>query len=303
MTDPKGRIPVLFDTDIGSDIDDALALTYLLHHPQCELLGVTTVTGEPERRAMLADAICRLAGRTDVPIHSGYGEPILVEQCQREATQAEVLSNWPHRTDFPANTAVDFLRNTIRSRPGEVTLVAVGPLTNIGLLFKIDPEIPSLLKSLVLMNGLFFTIPMPHWSGPREWNAYGDPHATSIVYGAKGLPVYSMGLDVTTRCEMAAEICREKFRGGPLEVVREAAEVWFRKYPHVTFHDPLAAVAVFRPDLLTFTPGRVSVELESKRALGMTLLDPVAEGYQHYVATDVNVAGFFEEFFRVVEIR
>ena len=72
-------IPVLLDTDIGSDIDDAVALAYLLKQPRCDLLGVTTVTGEPTKRAMLADAICQAAGRTDIPIHVGTEAPLLVD--------------------------------------------------------------------------------------------------------------------------------------------------------------------------------------------------------------------------------
>ena len=149
------RIPVLLDTDIGSDIDDALCLSYLLKHPQCELLGITTVSGEPEKRAMLADAVCRAAGRTGIPIHSGKGDPLVVKQRQPIAQQAEVLGKWKHQEHFPSNTAIDFLRGTIRSRPGEITLLTIGPLTNIALLFQIDPEIPSLLKSLVMMAGVF----------------------------------------------------------------------------------------------------------------------------------------------------
>ncbi|MGB9625007.1 MAG: nucleoside hydrolase [Phycisphaerae bacterium] len=78
-------IPILLDTDIGSDIDDAVALAYLLRQPQCELLGITTVTGEPEKRARLADAICRAFGRSDVPIFSGAARPILVPQRQPAA--------------------------------------------------------------------------------------------------------------------------------------------------------------------------------------------------------------------------
>jgi len=298
MNDNGRPIPVLFDTDIGTDIDDALSLVYLLRHPRCELLGVTTVTGEPVRRAMLADAICRRVGREDVPIHSGAADPILIGQMQKVAQQAEVLDQWPHRTQFAANTAVGFLRETIRRRPGEITLLATGPLTNIGLLFRLDPEIPRLLRSLVLMNGLFFTIPMPRWSGPREWNAYGDPHATAIVYGAPDLNVYAVGLDVTTRCVMPATECRERLKGEAFDLVADAAEVWFRQYPAICFHDPLAAAAIFSPELLTFTPGTVTVELGSGRLQGMTLFDPRVHERRHFAATDVNVGGFFAEYFR-----
>ena len=170
-------VPLLLDTDIGSDIDDAVCLAYLLRQPRCELLGITTVSGEARQRAMLADAVCRAAGRMDIPIHSGTEQPLLIPQQQRQAAQSEILRDFPHRSDFPPNTAVEFLRQTIRSRPGEITLLTIGPLTNIGLLFATDPEIPGLLKRLVMMCGVF-TQPA------REWNALLNPHASAIVYRA-----------------------------------------------------------------------------------------------------------------------
>src|SRR5947199_9706432 len=99
---------LLLDTDIGSDIDDAVCLAYLLRQPQCELLGITTVSGEPEQRAMLAHAICAAEGRGEIPIHSGSPLPLLRPQRQREAPQAAALPRWPHKDAFPPCTAVDF---------------------------------------------------------------------------------------------------------------------------------------------------------------------------------------------------
>lgn len=300
MENRDQKVPILLDTDIGSDIDDAACLAYLLAHPRCELLGITTVSGEARKRAMLADAICRAAGRTDIPIHSGCNEPILGVQRQPKAQQAEVLSQWPHRDDIQENTAIDFLRETIRSRPGEITLLTIGPLTNIGLLFRVDPEIPYLLKSLVMMIGVF-SWPNQHVRRPVEWNAYLDPYAAAIVYGVKDLSSLSVGLDVTTKCVLPAETCRERFQGGVLDLIRDAAEVWFRGSPVLTFHDPLAAVSIFKADLLTYQDGSVHVELESSQLFGMTNWDPGAQEKPHRIATDVNPDAFFEEYFGTLE--
>ena len=126
------KIPVLFDTDIGSDIDDAACLAYLLSEPRCELVGITTVTGEAVERAKLASALCKAAGRDDIPIHSGTENPLLIPLKQKAAPQKEKLVNWPHRESFPENTAIEFMRDVIESRPGEVTLLAVGPLHQCG---------------------------------------------------------------------------------------------------------------------------------------------------------------------------
>ncbi len=177
---------LLLDTDIGSDIDDALALAYLLAQKRCRLLGITTVTGEPGKRAALASVLCRVAGR-DIPIHAGSPVPLLVGQRQPVAQQAEALARWTHQPSWPAATAVEFLRQEIRRHPGQVTMLCIGPLTNIGLLFTVDPEIPSLLKALVLMCGSF--TPAGQKARAVEWNAQVDPHAAAIVTGPRRLSI------------------------------------------------------------------------------------------------------------------
>ena len=164
---------LLLDTDIGSDIDDAICLAYLLAEPRCELLGITTVSGEPEKRAMLASAICKAAGR-EVPIFPGAPRPLLVPPRQAVAQQATALARWPHEKHFPDGHAVGFLRETIRRHPGEVTLLAIGPMTNVALLFALDPEIPRLLKALYMMIGSFTQGSV--FPGMRqEWNASTIP--------------------------------------------------------------------------------------------------------------------------------
>ena len=294
----NGKIAVLFDTDIGSDIDDAVALAYLLTQPRCELLGVTTVTGEPTIRAQLADAVCQSFGRKEVPIHSGAAKPILVPQQQPEAPQKAVLSRYTHREGFAPNVAVDFLRQTIRSRPGEITLLSVGPLTNVGLLFALDPEIPKLLKQYVMMGGVYQSH-LGHY-GLAEWNAKGDPHATAVAFAANAPGTLCIGLDVTTQCKLPAEECRRRFSQGPLKIIGEMAEVWFSHSSQITFHDPLAAACVFKPDLCTFEPGLVEVELQSDRLRGMTHFNRRADHKPHQVAVSVKSDAFFGHYFETV---
>lgn len=295
------KIPVLLDTDIGSDIDDAVALAYLLRQPRCELLGITTVTGEPDKRAALASAICQAAGQEDVPIHVGTAPPFLVEPRQPRAPQYEALSDqWPHQNFANDNTALPFLRDTIRARPGEITLLTIGPLTNIALLFTIDPELPAMLKHLVMMGGRFFTP-----GADAEWNIICDPHAAAKVFAAPVPRLTAVGLDVTTQCVLDADECRQRFlaAGGPLAAVADMAEVWFRHAPQITFHDPLAAALIFDPSFCATEAAHVEVDLVHPPTLGQTLLVQDAPAKPHELAKTVLAKSFFDHYFAVVDTR
>jgi purine nucleosidase len=287
------KTKILLDTDIGTDIDDAVCLAYLLLHPECDLLGITTVTGQAVQRAMLASLICKAAGRS-IPIFPGAENPMVVPQRQKIAAQAEVLARWDHKTQFPNGEAVEFLRSTIRQHPGEVVLLTIAPLTNIGLLFAVDPEIPSLLKALVMMCGRFAE-DVPAY-GPIEWNAMADPHATAIVYRAP-VPVHrSVGLDVTTRVAMTADEFRHAYQHPIFVPIYEMAEIWFRDWKGTTFHDPLAAATIFNHRVCTFHRGTVTAEVDDSSARGRTFWIPDERGGPHEVALEVNPELFFHDY-------
>ena len=287
---------ILLDTDIGTDVDDAVCLAYLLSHPDCELLGITTVTGEVEKRASLASVICKAAGKA-VPIYPGADHPMQGPQRQPIAQQAAALPRWPHETDFPKGQAMDFLADTIRSHPGEVTLLTVGPLTNAGLLFAEHPDTAELLAGLVMMGGNFDE------TGPEggrvEWNVAGDPLASEITYKAPVRLHRSLGLNVTQKVVMPAEQVRERFTAPLLRPVMDMAEIWFAKfYPSITFHDPLAAATIFEPDLCTYQQGTVNVDILDKP--GRTIWQMGESESSHQVAMTVDVDRYFEHFFNIV---
>jgi len=288
---------ILFDTDIGTDIDDAVCLAYLLAQPECELMGITTVSGEPEKRAMIASALCK-AAKKDIPIFAGAENPLINPIIQKYARQAEALSKWDHDEIKNNGEAIEFMRKTIRENPGEITLLAVGPLTNVALLFAADREIPHLLKRLVLMCGAF-TCNYPAVN-PSEWNARNDPHAAKIVYQAPVKIHRSIGLDVTRKVVMDAEMVGEKFQVGLLRTVLDFAEVWFRESAKIiTFHDPLAAVTIFNNEVCEFSRGNVDVEIVSPKSFGFTYWRPDQENGVHEVALKVDSNKFFEEYFSV----
>ena len=282
------RIPILLDTDIGSDIDDAVALSYLLKQPQCELLGITTVTGDVAKRCACADVICRSAKREDAPIHAGASKVLLTGPGQPNVPHYDAIAHLPHRKDWQPNTAVDSLRATIRSRPHEITLLTIGPFTNIALLFAIDPEIPRLLKRVVSMAGVFYS------KEPKaEWNCLVDPIATAMAYNANVVDHMTYGLDVTMQCTMAAGEVRRRFNTPPLNIVLLMAETWFKQHDVIRFHDPLAAAAIFTPDVCDYANGRIRIGPEGECTFA------AEKTGAHHVARAVNVAQFFDHYFSV----
>jgi purine nucleosidase len=292
-------VKLLLDTDIGSDIDDAVCLAYLLSQPDCELLGITTVTGETTRRTMVASALCRAAGK-QIPILPGAEEPLLIPQRQPHVPQAAALERWPHddEASFPRGEAIEFLRQTICQHPGEVTLLAIGPLTNLGLLFRTDPAIPSLLKALVIMGGAFSGAPDLR---RHEWNILLDPHAAAIVYRSAAPVHRSVGLDVTLRVTMPAAEVRQRFQAPLLRPVLDFAEVWFRQRQELAFHDPLAAATIFDDRLCTFADGTVEIDLADGEDQGRTIWTPGTASSPHQIAQDVDPERFFRHFFGVVQ--
>jgi purine nucleosidase len=288
-------VKVLLDTDIGSDIDDAVALAYLLAQPECELLGITTVSGEAQRRAQIASALCEVAGKK-VPIFPGREAPLLKTQLQPQAPQATALDHWPHQDRFPIGQAASFMSSVIRAHPGEITLLSIGPLTNVAALFASDEEAPRLLKGIVSMCGMYSHRLTDRWQ--VEWNALLDPHAAAIVYGSDVKVHRSVGLEVTTQVRMGSAEVRSRFQHELLKPVLDFAEVYFTEHEELTFHDPLAAATLFDEGICHFTRGRVEVETTSERLAGLSSFqaDPLG---RHEVADGIDVPLFFERYFSV----
>lgn len=298
MTDAFQRKKVLLDTDIGSDIDDAVCLAYLLREPRCELMGITTVSGDPVTRARLASVLCWAAGQPDIPIYPGSELPLLGPQQQPAVPQAAVLNRYAHAESFARHRHISFMIETIRRHPGEISLLSVGQMTNVALLFRTDPQIPSLLKELVVMGGVFqYRLPRL----PRvEANARMDPTAAAIVYNTPAPIHRTIGLDVTCQVRMEREEVRARFQTGLLHVVLDMAGPWFDRHSHITFHDPLAAVALFDESVCSFERGTVSVDLHSERLKGVTYWDPAEVG-PHEIALQVDPEAFYRTYFDVLE--
>lgn len=290
------REKVVFDTDIGGDVDDALALAYLVCEPRCELLGVTTEGGSVDKKADIASAVCTALGRSDIPVHPGCRRSIWAGYKFGDGTPRywPAVTNRPHAAFTRTNSAVDFLRRTIRENPGQVTLVATGHFTNLGVLFALDAEIPSLLKRLVLMGG--------NLDGHAEWNAMCDPVATAVVFGngncSRPPETVVFPGNATGRHKLLPSEGRTFMAQVPtLDVCAAAAEYWYRDGYNLFFHDPMAAVGVFHSEIAAYTNAAVSVSVADK---GITRYADDASRPQLKVATEIDFGRFTNEFVRAL---
>ncbi|WP_043588525.1 nucleoside hydrolase [Geminisphaera colitermitum] len=297
----SSRRKVILDTDIGTDIDDAACLAWLLAQAgagRCDLLGITTVCSDVVARARLASALCWAAGRDDITIHAGVERPLLISPLHGRANQAEALARWDHRTDFIPGNAVGFLRDTIYRHPHEIDLLAIGPLTNIAALFACHPETAALLKSITLMGGVVSGL---YWGSPMEYNFYCDPHAAQIVLQSGAPHLRVVPLDVTTKLVMKATEVRSRFTHPLLRVVADFSKSWFAHREELTFHDPLTAVTLFNENVCAFSPCTLEIELGAERLKGYLHWQPDApdaiQPGSHQIALGVAPDVFFDDYF------
>ncbi|MDD9268053.1 nucleoside hydrolase [Paenibacillus sp. GCM10023248] len=289
---------VWLDTDIGGDIDDALCLAYLLRQPACELIGISSVGGEAEKRAMIADAICKAAGR-NIPVYAGADRQLLPSSLYPTPDGARRLDQFPHDTSFRKYEAVDRMRQVIREHPHEISLAAIGHLTNIALLFAVDPGIPKLIKELYIMSGVFSESLERSLNMPQDnWNAWVDPHAAAIVYAADVPVMRTFGLNVTTQLVLARSEKPDLFQSAVMQAVEAFGSPWLEHH-EMTFHDPLVAACLFEPELCAYRRGKIEVEFRQEQRLGMMEFQASSAGC-HEIASDVNRQRFFEHYYKIV---
>jgi inosine-uridine nucleoside N-ribohydrolase len=204
--DTTTPVKVILDTDIGDDIDDAYALAALATVPECHLLGVTTTYGHTEDRAKIAGKLLKLMGRPDVPVHAGrHGDAGVGRQFQwAKGYTGKNLKPQP---------AVDFLKETIEQHPGEITIVAIGALTNIGDLVSAHPEIVSKIHRIVIMGGSVYTGYGTSPTPQVEWNIKCDPAAARAVFNC-GAVITVAGLEATAMMQFDLERQKKLFSIG-----------------------------------------------------------------------------------------
>jgi purine nucleosidase len=285
------RIPVILDTDIGDAVDDSLALALALSSPELDVRGVTTVIDDVESKTRLAWKELGLFNRRDIPLAMGAPEPLLDAKLDTHPREFQTLTPADKIPDAAQKKAANFIVETAMNSRDRITLVAIGPLTNIALALKTEPRVKQRIERIVLMGGSF--------SAPQiEYNIKRDPVAAAIVFGS-GVLIVAAGLEVTTPCKLRPQdLERLRVAETPaahflLRLIEISQAETGEMYP--TLYDPLAVAAVFHPDLLETSEGKVEVSLETGAARGQTRFTPTVGGSTR-VGTRVNAQAFLDLF-------
>jgi purine nucleosidase len=288
----QAKIKLLFDTDIGTDIDDAWALGYVLKSPVFDVLGVTVSDADTPARARIACKVLHRLGRTNVPVAVGRKTAAVPpDRVDYQFMWAEDFSAYRP----VATPAVEFLADTIRRNPGEIVLVAVGPLQNIGDLVRQHPDVVRLVKRVVLMSGSIG----PNASSPSavaEWNVKLAIAEAQAVYAA-AWPLTIVPLDSTTYVRLEhAEREALRSRATPLVIALEALYRLWANDPasRMTLHDQLAVAEAQAPGQFfgTCAPkllrvdrqGYTRVDASGGRAVGVCLEPRRDEFMKHFLA-------------------
>jgi inosine-uridine nucleoside N-ribohydrolase len=300
--------PIILDVDPGHD--DAVAIKLACGAPALELLAVTTVAGNVplEKTTRNALRVLSLIGRPNIPVAAGAAAPLVRPLRTAEDIHGESGLEGPEIPDASFEPdergATRLMADAVRGSPGPVTLVPVGPLTNVALFLREYPELKDRVARISLMGG---SIGLGNTTPAAEFNVYVDPEAAREVFES-GLPITMSGLDVTHQAG-AGPAERERLRalGRVGSVVAELLEFFAATYESIygfdapPLHDAVAVAAVLEPALLETRPMRVDVECESELTRGETVCDfygvtgkrPNAE-----VGVRLDREGFFDLLYR-----
>ena len=275
----RGPFRVIIDTDPG--VDDALALLLAMRSPELRIEGITAVAGNVPLALTLPNALrmVEIAGRDDIPVAAGAKGPLLRRLVTATYAHGEnglggAIFPEPKRKPVD-DPAAEFIRKTVRKYPGEVTLLTIGPLTNIAAALNADPELAPMMRALVMMGG---SLSGGNITPAAEFNVYVDPEAARIVFRS-GIPVTMVGLDVTRKTSLTDEHVRV-LEAAQNSVSQAAATIARNAINHnrergflsgPNMHDSLAVAGFLDPSILQFQDYYVDIETAGELTAGETL--------------------------------
>jgi pyrimidine-specific ribonucleoside hydrolase len=286
-------IPIILDCDPGHD--DAIAILLALASPEIELVGITTVAGNQTLDKTTANAlrVLEFAGCGDIPVFAGADRPFIREQDVAAHVHGESGLDGPDlpppRGSAQAQHAVDFIAGELRARNGKLTLVPTGPLTNIGLLLALHPDVRP--ERIVLMGG---SVGEGNRTPAAEFNIWADPEAAQRVFAA-GFDATMVGLDVTHRALIKDEHTERLRASGPIgSMVAQLLDFYARfhksRYPDLDgspMHDPVCIAHLIDPTLMTVRDAFIEVDCSGGPSWGRTNVD--ARGREHFGAPNAKV--------------
>lgn len=270
---------VIIDTDPG--VDDALALLLAMRSPELKIEGITPVAGNVPLELTLPNALrmVEIAGRTEIPVAAGAKSPLfrrLVTAAYAHGENGLGGAVFPEPTTKPiAQPASQFIREVVRKYPREVTLITIGPLTNVANALNSDSELASLIPRLVMMGG---SLSGGNITPAAEFNIYVDPEAARIVFQS-GIPITMVGLDVTRRTSLTDDHVRV-LEAAQNPVSQAAAKIARNAIDHTrsqgflvgpNMHDSLAVAAFLDPSILKWRDYYVDVETAGELTAGETV--------------------------------
>jgi inosine-uridine nucleoside N-ribohydrolase len=294
--------PVIIDCDPGHD--DAMALMLAVASPELELVAVTTVAGNQTLDKVTANAIRVLdvAEAHDIPVAAGADRALIHPARVAGEVHGETGLDGPDlpppsRAPAPEH-AVELIAGKLRERP--LTLIAVGPFTNIALLLATHPELTSQIERIVVMGG---AIGLGNVTPSAEFNVWADPEAAARVF-TSGVDVTMVGLDVTHRAMLSkqrAEALRSQGRSGAVVADLHAFYRRFHEkvYGHsdTPVHDAVAVAHVIKPDVIATEHLPVEIDVTQGPCRGRTVVDQLRRTGQEpnaHVSTDVDATGFVD---------
>ena len=303
---------IILDTDIGTDVDDILALAFVLASPEIDLLGVTAAYGDTNLRAKLTHRVLEAVGRTDIRVAAGDTQTLERNRAvwmpghEGKIARASDLND----TVITGGNAVDFILDTVHTHPDEVVICAIAPLVNLAQAIQRDPKTMRRVKRILMMGGVFGVDDRERRLPVVEHNIRCDPEAARIVF-ASGLPITLFPLDVTLRTPLAqTDIDALGVSGHPLARLLHAEVVSWLSFIQREFgrertelHDPVTIASLVDERIVTrFFDSGVRVECTGEFTTGMTIADHTTQHKNVQVVTEVDISRFFELFGdRVVE--
>ncbi|MGI3779717.1 MAG: nucleoside hydrolase [Janthinobacterium lividum] len=309
---------IILDTDLamgapGSDIDDGFALALAHADPDIRLELITTVNGntDVESATILTGELARRLDLGDIPIVKGAAAAFTHPEVRRVPADEVVALSAGARPASPGYAAVEIVRH-VMANPGEITIVAIGPLTNVAAAILLEPRLAENVAEIVIMGGIFFGT-MPDRSMPGEFNVWVDPEAAAAVLRS-GAPLRWVGLDVTLKVRLTTADA-ERMQNADTPFAPFAGESTLAWIQHINrfesgggdscaMHDPLAVAVVTHPELVDFVDAHVSIVTGDGQARGVMITDLLrtdeAPAANCRVAASVDAPAFTEHFLTLV---